>query len=262
LQPNASSVNVIIKAEDNQLKIAQEGPKNGPRRVKDMSTTYISKANVDLWKQTVTLEWTGLEAAMQPKGPFDCTPGRGIAGINCDDAATSRLANTNCTPKGEWKVGGHQRRFASYPEAEWVTLFDSLPRGIALHYYPVVPLYPSSHGCVRLADYAIAQKIWENTVLNVTLVSVQGELRPQPVVLQREDRGENVRKVQRQLTEKGYDISIDGDFGPATEAAIRQFQQDAKLSQIDGIFGLETYTALFQESSQNNRNNSRVLVSS
>lgn len=213
-----------------------------------MSETYISKVTVDLWQQAITLEWTGANAHMQPVGPFHCAPGKGFAGLSCDNVATSRAAGTNCTPKGEWTVLGHQRRFGAFPEAEWVTLFQSLARGIALHYYPQVPQYPASHGCVRIADYAIAKRIYHYTKTNQTAVVVQGELRPQMVVRRRGDRGETVRKVQRRLAEIGYAIVVDGDFGPGTEATLKKFQRDRKLAGIDGIFGPATYYELFKVS--------------
>src|SRR4051794_10945458 len=39
-----------------------------------------------------------------------------------------------------------------------------------------------------------------------------------------------VRRVQQSLNDKGYDAgSIDGQWGPSTQNAVRQFQQDAGL---------------------------------
>ncbi len=213
-----------------------------------MTETYISKVKVDLWKQQITLEWIGSQAATQPKGPFHCAPGRGIDGLSCDDIVTSQSVNTFCTPKGDWKVIGHLRYFEAHPEAKWVTLFQNPHRGIGLHYYPVVPQYPASDGCVRIANCAIARQIWEKTKTNITIISVEGELRPEPVMLRLGDRSVNVRKLQRQLTERGYSVSMDSDFGPATEAAVKQAQRDMRLADVDGIFGSATYAALFGSS--------------
>lgn len=217
-----------------------------------MATTFISKISVDLWAQSFTLEWKGDQAATQPVGPFHCTPGKGLPGLNCDNVQTSRTSNTNCTPKGTWTVLGHQRAFGAFPEAEWVTQFQSLERGIAFHYYPRTPEAPASSGCIRIRDKNIAKLIHNKTLTHKTIVSVQGELRPQMVVLRRGDRDENVRKMQRRLSESGYRLSVDGDFGPGTEAVVKQFQRDKGLAGIDGIFGPATYTALFT--------NTRVLV--
>ncbi|MCJ8280522.1 MAG: peptidoglycan-binding protein [Rivularia sp. ALOHA_DT_140] len=210
-----------------------------------MAETYISKVNVDLWKQEVTLEWTGSNAASQQKGPFHCTPGKGISGVNCDNVTTSQKAGTDCTPKGEFKVLWQDRRFSKYPEAEWVTRFQDASRGIALHYYPRVPEYPSSHGCVRIKSLAAAKLIHDKTKSGKTIVKVHGELRPNfNNTLRRGSTGSDVRKMQLQLKNKGYTLSVDGDFGPTTEAKLKQFQSDKRLVS-DGICGPQTYGALF-----------------
>ena len=210
-----------------------------------MPETYISEVAVDLWSQTLTLSWVGPEASDRPQGPFLCSPGKGVVSRDCDNLDTSRQANTNCTPKGRWFVLDHYRRFPAYPEAEWVTLFQSLSRGIALHYYPIVPPYPASHGCVRIADYETAKLIWANTKAQVSRVNVKDELRPPLIVLRHGDRSVAVRKMQRRLQEQGYTLSVDGVFGSSTEAVLKQFQNDAALSGIDGVFGPATYTVLF-----------------
>jgi len=214
-----------------------------------MTNTYLSKVSVDLWKQAITLEWSGADTAHQPRGPFHCSPGKGLPGISCEHAPTSRRANTNCTPKGEWTVLGYQRRFVAYPEAEWVTQFQSLERGIAFHYYPVVPHYPDSHGCIRVADYDIAKLIYNKTEPLKTKVVVHGELRPFLSVLERGKAGSTVAKVQKRLVERGYSLAVDGDFGNTTETIVKQFQKDAGLPVIDGVFGPATYNALFTEHS-------------
>ena len=209
-----------------------------------MTQTYISKVTVDLWKQEVTLEWTGPKAASQRRGPFHCAPGAGIKDVNCDDISTSVRGGTSCTPKGEFSVIRHERRFAKFPKAEWVTRFQSDPRGIALHYYPTVPQYPASNGCVRIADWNAAKLIYDNTIGRKSVVRVHGELRPKFKTYRRGSKGEDVRKIQRQLIARGQSIVADGDFGPRTEAAVRKFQGQNGLV-ADGICGRITYHSLF-----------------
>ena len=208
------------------------------------STTFISKVIVDLWKQEVTLEWTGPNAKGQETGPYHCAPGAGISTVDCDDVKTSRKMGTKCTPKGDFPVIYHERRFGDYPEAEWVTRFQDPSRGIALHYYPNVPEYPVSNGCVRIANKEAAKRITEKTTPNISIVSVHGLLRPKYGILQRGDISSDVKKVQMQLHDQGYTVDINSNFDANTEAAVRQFQQDKGLSS-DGIFGPATYKALF-----------------
>jgi peptidoglycan hydrolase-like protein with peptidoglycan-binding domain len=41
------------------------------------------------------------------------------------------------------------------------------------------------------------------------------------------------------------DLDVDGIFGPKTEAAVRDFQQNENLA-VDGIVGTQTWTALLR----------------
>lgn len=61
-------------------------------------------------------------------------------------------------------------------------------------------------------------------------------------------QNENIRELQRRLTEMGFDVGpVDGVFGPRTERAVMAFQKDKGLA-IDGLVGNETWGALFDES--------------
>ena len=65
-------------------------------------------------------------------------------------------------------------------------------------------------------------------------------------VLRKGDKGEYVKKVQTILVQLGYDIGssgIDGDFGPATEKAVKAFQKANGIGQ-DGVVGAKTWPAL------------------
>lgn len=142
-------------------------------RVSDWPTTYIEQISVDLTspKQEVTLKWTGPNAKSQPVGPFHGSPGAGCCDKDCDDKATSRTGESRCTPKGSWKVHGHSCAMTKYPEAKNVSWFSR--DGVALHYYPSVPDWPASHGCVRLHRDA-SRIIYDNSVKDVTTVDVDG----------------------------------------------------------------------------------------
>lgn len=65
--------------------------------------------------------------------------------------------------------------------------------------------------------------------------------------LSRGASGEAVRDVQRRLAGLNHDVGGDepGDFGPATEAAVRAFQVQRGL-RIDGICGVQTWSALVE----------------
>jgi len=56
-------------------------------------------------------------------------------------------------------------------------------------------------------------------------------------------KGKKVRLIQEWLCLHDYHIVIDGDFGDATDAAVRQFQKEKKL-EVDGIVEGKTFDRL------------------
>ncbi len=68
--------------------------------------------------------------------------------------------------------------------------------------------------------------------------------RTNKTLLKKGDRGEVVKKLQRQLKQIGiHPGPVDGIFGPLTEQAVRQFQRSRHLSE-DGLVGKNTWHAL------------------
>jgi len=64
--------------------------------------------------------------------------------------------------------------------------------------------------------------------------------------LKRGSKGDYVKLAQTELMQRGYDLGkcgIDGDFGKATEKAVKAFQKDNGL-KVDGIIGQTTWDAL------------------
>ena len=57
------------------------------------------------------------------------------------------------------------------------------------------------------------------------------------------DQGSDIAEIQGKLAGLGYDVTADGDFGPATAEAIKSFQSSHGLT-ADGLVGEATYTAL------------------
>jgi hypothetical protein len=149
------------------LQAAGPLPNDDSTYIKEIS---VSLADPDHW---LTLTWTGPNADSQETGPFRTSPGAGLRGLNCDNEATSRRSGSKCTPKGTYPVQGFQRRLNSDSRATYVTWFMQR-RGIALHYFPSVPQYAASHGCVRIESEDVARLIQKNSRVDETQVVVSG----------------------------------------------------------------------------------------
>jgi len=70
-----------------------------------------------------------------------------------------------------------------------------------------------------------------------------------PTIKRGSKRVEDVRHLQTRLSFHGHKVSVDGDFGKGTEAAVKQFQASRNLSP-DGIVGPNTWYALDDSSEQ------------
>jgi peptidoglycan hydrolase-like protein with peptidoglycan-binding domain len=67
-------------------------------------------------------------------------------------------------------------------------------------------------------------------------------LQPWPLV-RRGDKAHPVPSLQYLLRARGHIVTVDGDFGPKTEAAVRAYQKEKNLA-VDGIVGPQTWRAL------------------
>jgi hypothetical protein len=163
------------KAESRAKATAAAKASSAPMRNSNFPETYIKEISVKLDdpNHPVILKWTGPQASKQDSGPFRSCPGAGLKGLNCDSVATSRRSGSKCTPKGTYPVSGFQSRLNSDSRATYVTWFVRA-RGIALHYFPSVPKYAASHGCVRLEKKSVAQLIQSNSRIGLTNVVIDG----------------------------------------------------------------------------------------
>ncbi|MGC4971254.1 peptidoglycan-binding domain-containing protein [Streptomyces globisporus] len=64
------------------------------------------------------------------------------------------------------------------------------------------------------------------------------------IVIQQGATGDRVKEIQCLLIHKGFGVgTVDGDFGPATRAAVVAFQKSRNLTR-DGIVGQNTWSKL------------------
>lgn len=64
-------------------------------------------------------------------------------------------------------------------------------------------------------------------------------------ILRLGSKGEAVLAWQQRLLTQGYAVSLDGDFGPTTEAMTKAFQRDANLAD-DGVVGPASYAEMVE----------------
>lgn len=65
-----------------------------------------------------------------------------------------------------------------------------------------------------------------------------------PGLMVRGNMGPGVRALQQRLKERGWKITVDGEFGPKTDRIVRAFQKDKGLT-VDGEVGPRTWSALW-----------------
>ncbi len=58
-------------------------------------------------------------------------------------------------------------------------------------------------------------------------------------------RGDEVASLQKQLNAAGYNLAVDGIYGAATDAAVRDYQSRNALA-VDGVVGPVTMNSLFE----------------
>jgi len=102
----------------------------------------------------------------------------------------------------------------------------------------------------RIKYYERAKKVMSkddggaaSTVIEIA--SAAGQARPCPSPFLRQgSKGDDVRTMQQRLSELGYSVSVDGNFGPGTTAAVVACQQKNGLTG-DGVVGPKTWAAFW-----------------
>ena len=57
--------------------------------------------------------------------------------------------------------------------------------------------------------------------------------------------GDDVRQWQGRIRERGWNITVDGVYGPRSEYVCRAFQEDKGLD-VDGVIGPATWRATWE----------------
>jgi predicted chitinase len=111
-------------------------------------------------------------------------------------------------------------------------------------------------GTIGLADrikyYQRAKKVLsrndngssEETTMQFVVAGAQAPAYP-GAALRQSNTGPNVRTLQQRLSDLGYSLGVDGNFGPGTAKAVIAFQQKNNLG-CDGVVGPNTWRALWK----------------
>ena len=97
--------------------------------------------------------------------------------------------------------------------------------------------YPSYAGSVAKTEAKTVAK-------PVALTAKGGAVPAFPGLLVRGRTGKGVRALQQRLKDRGWKITVDGEFGPQTDRIVRAFQKDKGLT-VDGEVGPRTWSALW-----------------
>lgn len=90
-------------------------------------------------------------------------------------------------------------------------------------------------------------EIMEGQAPESPILDVPETLTPESTIVlaRRGQKSESIKVLQLSLTHKGYILTIDGDFGPATEKAIKDYQKSKGL-KADGLVNIDTYNAILK----------------
>ena len=175
--------------------------------------TELQKANYDPSKITVACE-------------ADCSAGV-IANIKAAGYILNRpeLKNITCTYTGNMRTGLQAAGFACLTDAKYLTSSAYLVAG----------------------DVLLNDKHHTATAVTNGVNSGNGSVSPAASMplIKKGSKGSAVLQLQKILNSKGYKLSEDSDFGPATEAAVKAFQKANHL-ETDGEVGPLTWAALYK----------------
>jgi N-acetyl-anhydromuramyl-L-alanine amidase AmpD len=159
------------------------------------------------------------------------------------NAANRHTIGIECANSGTSPIAAHRE---NWPDAQYFALVRCCA---AIHRRLGLPATRT----IGHREYAgRAQGKWDPGAIDMDVLRADVRRRlgesPTPDVLARGSSGPFVAALQRRLKHayRAYagGLAIDGDFGPATEAAVREFQRRTPGLEVDGIVGPETAGAL------------------
>ena len=116
--------------------------------------------------------------------------------------------------------------------------------GLVTSVSPLRIVHASTEGMKVKADHKIGKWQYWGVLAETDLAAPDSEALPALTeLLRRGDRGEDVKALQRALRSLGFDLAIDGVFGPITQGCVKSFQATHGLAR-DGVVGPLTWGKL------------------
>ena len=228
-------------------------------RKRNQYPSHYTDARISKYKQHVANKAVVSDCIGGCKGYAWTNGGQGVLeAIGTDKAITSKYGSNGCPDKG----ANSMFSWAKSKGMDWGTI-DTLPEipGLALYkdghagYYIgngyAVEWQGFNWGCVKtqvkkrpwthwyklpFIDYGDTSGA-QQAVEAVTVYTLGSRL------LKNGSSGSDVKALQELLNQLGAGLTVDGQFGSKTEAAVKAFQKKAGLKQ-DGKYGDQTHAAL------------------
>lgn len=211
----------------------------GEARDEAVSLKLASKAwNKKLYGKTQAARWAQIAAAQELLGRY----------------GLDKAIAIECTSFGVGQVlGSHWQSLAFSSVTEFFDLVNHDVAGqveVMLRYVVVNDLDDELRDG-RWAAFARGYngpgyaKNGYHTKMAAAALEYGGEVKAADGMLRMGSKGARVRELQALLVRAGYQVKVDGDFGPSTKAALKQFQKASGLT-VDGVYGPQTETALGQ----------------
>ncbi len=116
--------------------------------------------------------------------------------------------------------------------------------GLVTSVHPLRIVHASTEGMQVKADSRIGK--WKYWGVLSAAEAPSDPAAPSRPTLRHRSRGSAVAALQQALLAAGYDLSVDGIFGPITECSVRAYQHSRGLA-ADGIVGPLTWAALRED---------------
>ena len=204
------------------------------------STMRTYDQQVDLFLQRFTTtphpgrrmkQWKGVDYWLKPGMAMAATPGTSNHGRGLAADLSERDWKTPLSERALRWLAQHGPGFGFWNTVEseawhWCyCLGDDVPEAVGpVEPGPVTGDDAIAWSAIRDADAAFGSTMYAH-------------------VLRVGSSGHAVAAVQWKLAAAGFDVTVDGDFGPATESVVRAFQSANGL-EVDGLVGPVTWRAL------------------